>query len=259
MTIAEIPSFRQKLRSATPQQLAKSALSRVENHLVRPVLGTIPRMLYGNDAGFRGNIRGAVELRRARAAAGLRDANRLSVDPRVQSFKEEGVVALGRPFTPTVMHAIRARYETLIEDDEGSCWNGVGRFRRASRAIKNPIHAIPELTELLTADIQGVVTGYYGSHMRVDSVRAWRTYHVDGLDTKSEAYSNQWHNDHFPVSLLRLFVYLSDGVTRETGAFRIHPIPSTRAIVRSGYYLHRSIVLKPAREALEDDRRSTLR
>jgi hypothetical protein len=243
-----------KLRTASPEKIADAVWSRVHYHVVQPVFGTIPRMVFGNDAGFRGNIRGNLRLQECRRAYSSQSDDRVS-DERVEFFRREGYLPVPDAFDPALIQTIRTKYEGMIDDPSASRWNGVGEYKTTSRAIDSPVRRIPEIAALLTPDIQQIIRQYYGSHMEVASVRAWRTYHVPGVDTQSDAYSNQWHNDRFSVALLRLFVYLSDGVTRETGAFRLHPIESTKRIVRSGFYLRRSLILPPAQRALEDERR----
>jgi hypothetical protein len=244
----------QRLQRATPREISDAVWSRVHYHFVQPVIGTIPRMVFGNDAGIRGNVRGRLRLRQCqRAYTALGDD--LVEDSRVTFFRREGYLPLPNAYDPSLIDEIRRQYCSLIDDESASRWNGVGAYKTTSRAIVDPIVRIPAIASLLTEDIQRIVRGYYGSHLEVASVRAWRTYHVPNVDTNADAYSNQWHNDRFSVSLLRLFIYLSDGVTRETGAFRLHPIESTKRIVRSGFYLRRSLVLPPAKRQLEDERR----
>ena len=54
-----------------------------------------------------------------------------------------------------------------------------------------------------------------------------------------DTFSNTFHNDHSPVTGLRVFILLSDNVTRETGATRFHNKVRSKEIVRSLKYFHR--------------------
>ena len=84
-------------------------------------------------------------------------------------------------------------------------------------------------------------------------MRLWRNVHVPPEFAEQDVYSNLWHNDPHSVTTMRLFVYLSDGVTRETGALRFHSIANTKRIIRAGYVRRRAI-LPPARRLLDDPR-----
>jgi hypothetical protein len=152
---------------------------------------------------------------------------------------------------------VRRSYETLLSSDSTARFNGVGRYRETSRGLDDAWSDLDGVESLVTPRVRAIMEAYFGGHFEVAYIRAWRISYIAGLseDTAVEAYSNQWHNDRFSTALVRFFVLLSDGVTRDTGAFRLHPIPSTKQIVRSGTYLRRDLVFGEARRALEDDSR----
>lgn len=214
----------------------------------RVVLGQIPRLYYGNDAGMFQNYRARLELRRLREHSGIR-----LDDDRADFLTREGYLLLGTPYPPKVIATIRQKFQQLLDDPVESIDIGP-RLKSAIRGIVDPVGRIPEIQELISDDLRRILAAYYGTHFKVEHVRAWRNVHVDGPLARQDVYSNLWHNDQDPVTLLRLFVYLSDGVTRETGATRFHSIPVTKQIIRRGY-LRRRAILPPARRLLEDERR----
>ena len=215
----------------------------------RLLLGEVPRLVYGNDAGFWENYSARRELRRLRRA----QAPSVAPDDRAEFLSSEGYLPLGKPFDPELVRRIADRFRALIGDPEAS--QPVGpRIRDAARALARPLDSIPEIRELLTDDLGRVLNAYYGSAFTVKHVRAWRNMPVPEAFEKQDVYSNLWHNDHDPVTLLRLFVYLTDGVTRHTGATHFHSIPMTRRIMRKGY-LRRRAILPAARRVLEDPQR----
>lgn len=245
------------LRDVTPERVWGAITSRANYWFVHPVVGTVPRLVWGNDAGLRGNVRGELDRRRGRAAYRAATGTALRATPEGERLRADGVLVVDPEYPAGLVERLRSSYLAALADDSRSAFNGVGRFRETSRAVLHAAKELDGVDDVLTPRLRAVIEAYYGGWFEVHQVEAWHTKAVDGLveDTKVEAYSNQWHNDRYPTSWLRVFVYLSDGVTRETGAFRCHPIPSTRAIVRSGGYLRRSLMTNRARRALEDERR----
>lgn len=226
-------------------RMAKGVVMQYGVHLV---VGEIPRLVYGNDAGFWNNYSARKALARLRRVTTLQPDQ----SDKAIFLGEHGYLPLGVP-KPAVAAHVAERFRALVTDPTASQPIGP-RLKDAARAIVNPIARIPEIAQLLTPEISSIVEAHYGTHFEVKHVRGWRNVPVSAEYQKQDVYSNLWHNDHDPVFMLRLFVYLTDGVTRETGSLRFHPIPVTRRIMRRGY-LRRRAVLPPARRILEDESR----
>lgn len=216
----------------------------------RMLFGEIPRLLYGNDAGLQNNLQARRQLSRFRAAGtGIPHAD----DNETEFLKAQGYVRIDAGYDPTLLAAIRAKFHQALDDPRAS--RGIGpRVRDAIEGIVDPLRRIPEIEQLLTPRIARVIEGYYGSHFRIEYVRLWRNNHVAAELANTDVYSNLWHNDQEPVTTLKLFVYLTAGVTRDTGALRFHSIPNTKKIMRAGY-MRRRAILPPARRLLEDQNR----
>jgi hypothetical protein len=239
------------------RRVADAVVSRANLYFVHPVIGTIPRMVWGNDAGFRGNIKGNLDRLRGRRA--YEAANGGAPEPTSESAELDahGFAVVTPEYAPGAFERVRDQYRAKITDDAFSRWNGIGKHRQSSRAIITPRRTLEGVDALITPKLRATLAAHYRGWFEVITVQAWRTSPLEGLEdeTAVEAYSNQWHNDRYPTSWVRLFVYLSDGVTKETGAFRCHPVESTQEICRSGQYLQRSRILPGARRKLEDESR----
>ena len=79
---------------------------------------------------------------------------------------------------------------------------------------------------------------YYGCYFTISEINVWRNHHVSAINTitesnKYDVFSNTFHNDTVARTSLRLFVLLSDGVTKNNGAFRYHNKTNSGKIVRS--------------------------
>jgi hypothetical protein len=156
-------------------------------------------------------------------------------------------------YPPALLQSVIQQYNRLIEDDTSSVRSPNG----ATRFIYQPRERIPEAQQLLTHELASIVRAYYGCSFRVKSLRAWRNYHVPGVDDRSDVFSNTFHQDGYEVTGLRVFVLLCNGVRRDTGAFRFHDKHISRKIVRSLGFFHRSVMTEGVRRRLADS--STLR
>lgn len=216
----------------------------------RLLFGQIPRMYYGNDAGFFNNFIAKRELRalQKKIHGGSFAGNHETLD-----FKQQGYLQIKNCYDSDLLKKIKKKYDDIIDDDQYSIFIGP-RVRTALRAIKNPLSNIVELSSLLTDNVQRHIEAYYGTCFKVLHVRCWRIYHVDASAAKKDVYSNLWHNDPFPTSLLRYFVYLSDGVNKNTGSLHLHSIENTKKIMRNGY-LRRRAIIGPALKMIEDPQR----
>ena len=241
----------------------KAAYTRTMYWVVRPTLGSVPRRLYGNDAGWLNNWNARRGLRRLRAAAGTSVG--AQADPRVSQLSREGYLRIfpawaapspgSAPYlAPTwdraLLDAIRTRAAQLLEDPRESVPLARGGY---SVGLMRPIAQIPELARLVTDDVVRLVGAYYGTACRVARVSLWRNKHVPAYDGSREFYSDFWHCDEYLTWRLKMFVNLTD-VTRETGALRVHSLGTTRRIMRDGY-ITRYWIMGRAKGLLEDTAR----
>lgn len=213
----------------------------------RLFFGQIPRIVYGNDAGFFNNYLARKELKRIQKRI---PSKHFAENSRAQFLLENGYLHINKKVNADLLEEIARKYQLLLHDDKYSKFIGP-RVKEAARGIAEPMRHIPELHFLLTDEVKQLVEGYYQAHFKVLHVRCWRNNNVNSSKAHQDVYSNLWHNDQDPVTLLRYFVYLSDGVNAETGALRLHSIPNTRQLMRKGY-LRRRAIIGPAARMIED-------
>ncbi|HVL68426.1 MAG TPA: hypothetical protein VM364_14280 [Vicinamibacterales bacterium] len=217
--------------------------------------GLVPRMVFGNYAGVGNNVKATRELARLRRAFAASPAGMPATDVAsgARFLSEKGYLLLQSPYDPELMRRIQRQYRAVVEDPAHSV--APATAMPTYRHVKDPIHCIPELHELINEQISAILVSHYGCYFKVGHVRAWRTYHVPGVGAGEDVYSNTWHTDQCPVTSLRLFVYLSDEVTRNSGAFQFQSKPETAEIVRSPGYLSRSIIVGKAKALVQDPTR----
>jgi len=170
--------------------------------------------MYGNDAGIRNN----------RSGQRLLALTTESCDPVAWQIHKEGLAFLAGDYDPSVLREIAAAIAAKVEDPQHSEVTFAAKVpgnEAPARTIRHPQAVIPEIRRLVSAPIRQAVKAYYGSDFRVVEVGAWRTYHID--NPMIDAYSNFWHFDRLNTAHLRLFVYFTDGISRDSGAFRIRP------------------------------------
>ncbi|HEV2145975.1 MAG TPA: hypothetical protein VGR37_01015 [Longimicrobiaceae bacterium] len=236
----------------SPERIRRGISNRVTTYL-GGVQAIVPRLIYGNAAGFRNNREPMRELRAFRAEF-ARHGNAVPGEPYASSarfLRESGYLLIERRYQGPHFDTMRARYAELMEDPERSASTSTG----ATRFILDPVAGIPELRHLLTEELEQTLLAYYGTYFRIEGVRAWRNHHVPNVSVTDDVFSNTFHCDAFPVTGLRLFVYFNDGVNRDTGAFRFHDKASTREIVRSPGYFRRNMLSRSIKERLLDPHR----
>jgi hypothetical protein len=234
----------------SPARLARGLWSRTRTY--GQGLGSIvPKLIYGNSAGFRNNFGPAQELGRFRRTSAL-PVSGLREEPyagHAATLRHCGYLIFRSKHDALLVHSIRDAVTRAITDPARSVASANG----ATRHLLDPLSAIPELGELLTEDFCRTITSYYGCPMKVKSVRVWRNHHVPHSDpNRHEVFSNTFHHDATPVTGLRIFVLLCDGVTRETGAFRFHDKRNSAGIIRSLGYFHRDAMPTKTRQRLVD-------
>ena len=218
--------------------------------LVGPMIWLPSRYFYGNFAGFWNNLLPRVELARYRTRA---NTGALEVPTSVRGqagqLKDSGFLLFPRQLTYEKLAHIVAKYSEHIEDRNSSLESPNG----ATRFVYKPLVVIPELRALLTEDVSRIIRAYYACSFRIVSIRAWRNYHVKVENQeKEDVFSNTFHNDGTPLTGLRLFVLLSDGVTRKTGSLRFHDKPTSKSLVRRLGFLSRWLMSKSVQTSLTD-------
>ena len=205
------------------------------------------RLLWGNDAWAENNLGQQRLLRRHRE------------DPAVQldragtelagAVERLGYAVHDPGYRAGLIDEVAQGYAHVIDDPSATVDMG-GRIKEVVRYVIDPMAQVPAIRELLAPAVLSALDAYYGGRWQVHHVRMWRIGHLTEEQRTVHHYGNLWHCDQHPTSTLKYFVQLSDGVTAEGGAFRLHSIPTTRRIMRSGY-LGQGWAKGPARAMLD--------
>jgi len=195
-------------------------------YFTRMILGQIPRLIFGNDAGLRENLVGQREIKRA---SRLTD-QKLPPNREAEILKDQGFLVLGKEFDHELIQTIKKKYLKMISDAEQQGKSKYTNFSDIHREI-------PEIKQLLNPRINSLLESYYGgAHYWLMSIQAWRNYHWPEAQNNKDINSNLWHNDATPTNILKLFIFLSDDVTHDNGATKILSISDTKKVMRSGYW-----------------------
>jgi hypothetical protein len=236
----------------TPRRIAAGLLRRLRTY-TEGIGSAAPKLLYGNSAGFAQNFGPRREHTRLRRAF-TDERGILGQEPyvgRARQLKTVGALRIPATADQGLKTRVRDRVSQCFEDSALSIASPNG----ATRHLIDPLRSVPELAGFLTEDLRRTIAEYYGCALRVESVRVWRNHHVPGVNADVEdKFSNTFHEDNCPVSGLRVFVLLTDGVTRETGALRFHDKKVSERLVRSLEYFHRDAMLPYVRRKLVDPR-----
>jgi hypothetical protein len=215
------------------RRIINGVISRLKLTL-QPIVQLPSRYLCGNLAGLQNNLLPMIQLFSYRKSLPRRQPLTSEADADFKLLHEFGFVELPRLFEGSELSEVVAKFRACLGDDQRSVRSPNG----ATKFVYNPLAQIPEVATLMRGRVVDLVTQYYGCSFRIRSVRAWRNHHVPNIDAaRDDVYSNTFHNDQTPITGLRLFVLLSEGVTRDTGALRFHDKPTSRRLVRQpGFY-----------------------
>ena len=205
---------------------------------------------YGNTAGFQFNYGSKKELETLRKEFSSTGAPAIPVESVkiANQLMEYGYAVIGKSSSSATITAAAEKAQRALSDESlhGKSPNG------ASLHMFNP-EQVPEIRAVLSNQIRDVLISYFGCAFRINTVRVWRNLHVPGADTeRHDVFSNTFHQDNARVTGVKVFVYLTDGVNRDTGAFRFHDSNVSRRIVRSFGYFHRFMQTKRMLRRLTD-------
>ncbi len=125
---------------------------------------------------------------------------------------------------PELVKEIHAKVCEYIEDDQFSYVRGAhygnSKDQYYTRAMRNVVTNIPQVREVLTPELESILTEYFDTNIGVTSVLLWRNYHVPEDNENRIVFSNDWHNDNIAPTELKLFVNITD-VTENHGPLHV--------------------------------------
>ncbi len=195
-----------------------------------PFIGTLRgnRFFFGNIRSMKINFRFLCyhqDCRRRFAAVGkkwrkqaLKNAHR---------FKKQGYVILNPDYSPELIAAIRRTCEEMTRRNQTTEADGEPWFVNFHNSMTN----IPEIARLMNDEVTETTEACFGSHFKIYSSEVYRL-----VPTNEEAtISGLWHTDNYPPGIYKIMIYLTE-CDRTTGALRLHPKPSTRKMLRRGFF-----------------------
>jgi hypothetical protein len=220
-------------------------------HLGELGSGALSSVFFGNTIGVANNLMGRRLLRRCRRAFRPREGVPAPARGAADELRRTGILELPRFYPAELIRDITARLDRMLGDPRTSKPRDTAIIHgvpEATRNLRDPLKTLPELAQLVSPELVGLLETHYQSHARVVVVQVYRNAHVDLSAVKArEIFSSQWHFDRQHSAYVQLMVLLSDGVTRATGAFETHDIDTTKKLVRSGYVTRNRIYGSAAR------------
>lgn len=192
----------------------------------------IARRVYGNLSGFRQNFYGSIHAHYHRLTGRTRNTGLLDTEMRglAADLRRDGLIKVSDWLDPQTVERVRAHVLKAAEA-HGNRRSDYITVLEAQALAENA----PEVFDLFEPRIRAFIEAYFGSAFMVNSAAFRLTRHVpDEVRSKGEVYSDHWHTDSGPTSLLAMFVLLSD-LTSEGGPTSALDIGATKSVVRRGY------------------------
>ncbi len=189
------------------------------------------RRMFGNNAGFKQNVVGGLELWNARRKGPF--AGEVLDDEIAEAVEQVGYAKAAWGLPEDLVDRLERRFERAIAQqavteqhtDDGALIN---------QSLDDPLTNAPEIRDVFDARMQKVVHSYFGARVRIYTPDYWRNFHVDpSILAADERYSERWHNDSGKISILSVLILMSD-VTNDHGATWCTNRAATRDVFRSG-------------------------
>lgn len=92
-----------------------------------------------------------------------------------------------------------------------------------------------DLKKLFNKKITSILEAYYGCGFRLTKAQKKISYYIDVNKLKgAEVYSDHWHTDSSPYSMLGIFI-LMDKTTEKNGPMKILNMKNTKQFIRAGF------------------------
>jgi hypothetical protein len=153
-----------------------------------------------------------------------------------RELKTAGITELGQPFDDEVIDRIADKFDDVAENKEYTYTRGTETEDYAYGIDSTSFdfaNRFPEVADVVTSPVTGVLKQYYGTWFKPVRVNMWRNHHVPPeVVESSEVFSNYWHADPHTADHVKLFVYLTD-VTEDHGPFHTITTDESERVTRS--------------------------
>lgn len=198
------------------------------NRTVSKIDEAAGRKFYGNTVGFKNNLSGSMKIDTSI------DPDLKISNPTLFNLKTNHFSIFENSIEPSLLNSLKQKYDRLIEDENYSFPTAGFEKSIYCRHIKNAAINFPELSKLLTNDVEEIVRGYFNSDFSVKHIACWRNYSVPEKLKNQEMFSNFWHFDRREISELKFFVYFSD-VSELDGPFHVQSRDRTKELMKLGF------------------------
>lgn len=227
---------------------AKTLSQLIDEFFIVPFFGTVSRLVFGNNAGFFNNIIG-----RAFRNTNIKDPLKYQ---KAYELNKNGFVNISLHESQNIISSIAMEIDDIfsnaVRNRDKLVSAGGKDYEDKHIILKNPLRLFPEISQLMNEEILLLLEGYYKKAYAIKHIRIWRNYGVTIDQEASNLFSNQWHNDQFKTSRIKLFVYLSPTVDERTGATQMMNKLNTKTIMQSMGYFRRSWVLPHTKKMMNN-------
>lgn len=192
----------------------------------------ISRRVYGNLSGFRQNLYGSIDtgIHRLAGLSHKKPACDAETKKLANDLRKFGFAKANGWIDPATIAKIRTPILAAAET-QGSHLSEYFTILEAPTLAQ---HA-PEAFDIFNPRINDFLEYYFGGPFLVNSGAFRLTRHVpESVLQQGEVYSDRWHTDSGPTSMLAIFVLLND-LGPDGGPTSAINIPATKDVVRQGY------------------------
>lgn len=192
------------------------------------------RMVFGNLTSFSYNYHGRSSLRNLRKKN--TQVNRKSLF--LHNMARFGFYKLPFLIPPEVMTKVVDAYQAALNDPNRSTDVMSTRAQQDGldiycRSVDG--ETLPEMSLLLTPEINRLIQSYFGGFPKVQITCARRNQYIPPhIAREYDIYSNSWHCDNEPSDRIKMFVALSP-IDENCGPLHLLPRPRTRQIIKQGF------------------------
>ena len=236
-----MPTLKLRNKSYNVNKIPALTFNFIFWEILHPLYRTPSRLIFGNSIGFRQNFFPKVNFFiRNLNYSGTKDPE---LRDKLKKFREKGYMKLER-FDKELTNQAVKEFNDCVKNPK----IGIKKQTHLDMPpiyISNASTNIPSTKSFLTADLDKFLKEYFCGNYKVISVRAWRNHSSDTSNPHADiGISNAFHYDGVPNNILQLFILLSDGVNKNTGATKILDIKNSKKISRKLLNFSRNYIPK---------------
>lgn len=207
----------------------KNSPTLIDEYFLRPLIGSLSRKIYGNNAGIINNILGDISI------------NDKTLNQDCIILSQEGFIRFDEILNLDQIKEIKKYFEKKISESLFTP-NGDNELKYNSLIFNVEKDKLIEKFNSIKSKIpriSNLLDDYYKTDYKLYNIFLQRNIGSTVIDNGTKNYfSNQWHNDQFKTSRLKFFIYLDD-VEEKNGPLKILNIKKTTEIMKNFSYISR--------------------